>query len=128
MPYVLPFLLAMVVTIGALPVFARMAAKWRIIDQPGARKVHSTPIPRSGGIAMAAGVLVAAVVAVHLEPADQYFLLAAGVLTLFGALDDRFDLDYRIKLVGQLIAVSIVVFAGGSEIHALTLQDRVWLP
>jgi UDP-GlcNAc:undecaprenyl-phosphate/decaprenyl-phosphate GlcNAc-1-phosphate transferase len=125
---VMPFLLAMVVTIAWLPVFGRVAAKWRIVDQPGHRKVHAVPIPRIGGVAMAIGVLVAAILVVPLERADRHFLVAAGVLTVFGALDDRFDLDYRVKLVGQVLAAGIVVFAGDTQIHSLTLDDVILLP
>jgi UDP-GlcNAc:undecaprenyl-phosphate GlcNAc-1-phosphate transferase len=125
---VMPFLLAMVVTIAWLPVFGRVAAKWRIVDQPSNRKVHSVPIPRIGGVAMAIGVLVAAIVVVPLERPDWYFLIGAGVLTVFGALDDRFDLDYRVKLLGQALAAGIVVFAGDTQIQALTLDDRLLLP
>jgi UDP-GlcNAc:undecaprenyl-phosphate GlcNAc-1-phosphate transferase len=128
MLFVMPFLLAMVVTMAWLPVFGRFAAKWRIVDQPGERKVHSIPIPRIGGVAMAIGVLVSALIVIPLEPSDRYFLIAAGVLAVFGALDDRFDLDYRIKLAGQLIAAAIVVFGGDVQIHALTFDDRVLLP
>lgn len=128
MLFVMPFLLAMVVTMAWLPVFGRFAAKWQIVDQPGARKVHSMPIPRIGGVAMAIGVLVSALIVIRLEPADRFFLIAAGVLAVFGALDDRFDLDYRIKLTGQLIAAAIVVLGGHIQIHALTLDDRVLLP
>ncbi len=128
MLFIMPFLLAMVVTMAWLPVFGRFAAKWRIVDQPGERKVHSIPIPRIGGVAMAIGVLVSALIVIPLQPSDRYFLIAAGVLAVFGALDDRFDLDYRIKLAGQLIAAAIVVFGGDIQIHALTLDDRVLLP
>jgi UDP-GlcNAc:undecaprenyl-phosphate/decaprenyl-phosphate GlcNAc-1-phosphate transferase len=52
MLYVMPFLLAMIVTMAWLPVFGRVAAKWRIVDHPGERKVHAVPIPRIGGVAM----------------------------------------------------------------------------
>jgi UDP-GlcNAc:undecaprenyl-phosphate GlcNAc-1-phosphate transferase len=128
MPYVMPFLLAMVVTMAWLPVFGRVAAKWRIVDHPGERKVHAVPIPRIGGVAMAMGVLAAALIVVPLEAPDRYFLIAAGVVALFGGLDDRFDLDYRIKLVGQLLAAGIVILGGDIQIHALTLDDRVMLP
>lgn len=128
MLFVMPFLLAMVVTMAWLPVFGRFAAKWRVVDQPGERKVHSIPIPRIGGVAMAIGVLISAVIVIPLEQSDRYFLIAAGVLAVFGALDDRFDLDYRIKLVGQLIAAAIVVLGGDIQIHALTFDDRVLLP
>jgi UDP-GlcNAc:undecaprenyl-phosphate GlcNAc-1-phosphate transferase len=126
--FVMPFLLAMVVTMAWLPVFRRFAAKWGIVDQPGDRKVHAAPIPRIGGIAMAIGVLVAAVVVIPLQAADRYFLIAAAVLTIFGGLDDRFDLNYRIKLLGQVLAALIVILGGGVQIHDLTLDDRVFLP
>jgi UDP-GlcNAc:undecaprenyl-phosphate GlcNAc-1-phosphate transferase len=124
----MPFLLAMVVTMAWLPIFGRVAAKWRIVDHPGERKVHAVPIPRIGGVAMAIGVLVAAIVVVPLERPDRYFLAAAGVIVLFGGLDDRFDLDYRLKLLGQLLAAAIVVVGGDIQIHAVTLDDRVMLP
>src|ERR1700728_608352 len=117
----MPFLLAMVVTMAWLPIFGRVAAKWRIVDHPGERKVHAVPIPRIGGVAMAIGVLVAALIVVPLETPDRYFLIAAGVVALFGGLDDRFDLDYRIKLLGQLFAAAIVILGGDIQIHALTL-------
>jgi UDP-GlcNAc:undecaprenyl-phosphate/decaprenyl-phosphate GlcNAc-1-phosphate transferase len=128
MRYVLPFILAMVVTMAWLPVLVRLANKWLIIDRPSGRKVHTMPIPRVGGLAMACGVLVAALLTIHLQIADRWFLVAAGVLIAFGALDDRFDLDYRVKLVGQLLAVNIVVVFGNVQIHTLTLDDQIALP
>jgi UDP-GlcNAc:undecaprenyl-phosphate GlcNAc-1-phosphate transferase len=85
-------------------------------------------MPRVGGIAMALGVLVAAVIAIDLQGQDRWFLAAAAVLIAFGGLDDRYDLDYRIKLVGQLLAVGAVVIGGNVRIHDITLDDRVLLP
>jgi UDP-GlcNAc:undecaprenyl-phosphate GlcNAc-1-phosphate transferase len=128
MQYVMSFILAMVVTMTWMPLLARLATKWLIVDHPGARKVHATPIPRIGGLAMAIGVFVAALISIDLQEQDRWFLVAAGVLVLFGVLDDRFDLDYRVKLVGQFVAVSIVAFAGHVQVHAITLDDRVMLP
>jgi UDP-GlcNAc:undecaprenyl-phosphate GlcNAc-1-phosphate transferase len=128
MRYVMPFLLAMIVSMALQPVLGRFASKWGIVDPPGTRKVHATPIPRIGGLAMVIGVLVAALLTIDLEPGDRYFLIAAGVLMVFGVLDDRFDLDYRVKLAGQVLAVLIVVFLGDIQIHSMTLDDRVMLP
>jgi UDP-GlcNAc:undecaprenyl-phosphate GlcNAc-1-phosphate transferase len=128
MLYVMPFLLAMVVTMAWLPIFRRFASRWGIVDQPGARKVHLIAIPRIGGLAMVIGVLVAALIVIPLEPDDRWFLVAAGVLAAFGAADDRFDLDYRIKLLGQIIAILIVALAGHAQILSITLDDRVILP
>ncbi len=128
MLYGMPFLMAMVVTMAWMPVFARVAHHWGVVDRPGARKVHAAPIPRIGGIAMVIGVMVAALIVIPLEPRDSCFLLAAAVLACFGVLDDRFDLDYRVKLIGQLLAVLIVAIAGGTQIQSITLDERIWLP
>ncbi len=124
----MPFVVAMIGAMATLPFLAKLAQRWRIVDHPGQRKIHSAPIPRIGGLAMALGVFVAAGVAIRLEVADRWFLSAAGVLVVFGALDDRYDLNYRIKFAGQLLAVAMVVFAGDVQIHALTLDDRYMLP
>jgi UDP-GlcNAc:undecaprenyl-phosphate/decaprenyl-phosphate GlcNAc-1-phosphate transferase len=128
MHYVMPFILAMVVTMASLPLLAKLAARWLIVDHPAARKMHSAPIPRIGGLAMVIGVLAAASLGMDLQPQDRWFLAAAAVLVAFGILDDRFDLDYRIKFVGQLLAVIIVVTVGQVQIRAITLDDRVLLP
>jgi UDP-GlcNAc:undecaprenyl-phosphate GlcNAc-1-phosphate transferase len=128
MQYVLPFILAMVVTMAWLPVLVHLANKWLMVDHPGARKVHTAPVPRVGGIAMALGVLIAALVTTSLQRADIWFLAAAGVLIAFGVMDDRFDLDYRVKLIGQFLAVIVVVFAGDVRIQTIALDDRLWLP
>jgi UDP-GlcNAc:undecaprenyl-phosphate GlcNAc-1-phosphate transferase len=124
----MPFLLAMVVTVACLPVFGRLATRWGIVDNPGLRKVHGAPIPRIGGLAMAIGALTAAIIVIPLAPSDRFFLIAAVVLTVFGVLDDRFDLHYRVKFFGQLLAVLIVVLGGDIQIHSVTLEDRVMLP
>ncbi len=128
MLYVMPFLLAMVVTMAWLPVFGRAATRWGIVDKPGVRKVHAVPIPRIGGLAMVIGVLVAAIIVIPLGSHDRWFLIAAVVLAAFGAADDRFDLHYGIKLLGQLLAILIVVIAGDAQIHSFTLDERLLLP
>lgn len=128
MRYVLSFILAMVVTMAWMPVLARVAGRWLFVDQPGSRKIHAAPIPRVGGMAMALGVFVAAFLTIDLQPQDRAFLAAAVVLVVFGAFDDRFDLDYRVKLIGQFLAVGIVVLAGDVQVHTITLDDRIVLP
>ncbi len=128
MQFLLPFVVAMVVAMASLPMFVRLANRLLLVDQPGGRKVHTLPIPRIGGLAMACGVVVAAMLTLKLQDQDRWFLAGAGTLTVFGALDDRFDLDYRIKLLGQIIAVAFVVLPGGIQIHAIALDDRIVLP
>lgn len=122
------FILAMVVTMTTLPALARVAGHIGLLDRPGARKVHAAPIPRVGGLAMALGILAAGLMTLQLEGPERWFLLAISVLVAFGVWDDRVDLDYRVKLLGQLISVAIVVLGGDVRIRAITLDDAVPLP
>jgi UDP-GlcNAc:undecaprenyl-phosphate GlcNAc-1-phosphate transferase len=128
MDLLLTFVIAMVVTMALIPPLMHLAVRWRIVDLPAARKVHTQPIPRVGGIAMAAGLLLAVLLNADLGQAESAYLLAAGTLLLFGVADDRFDLDYRIKFLGQLLAAGIVIVAGHVTIASITLNERMLLP
>ena len=59
---ILVFASALLFAITATPGARWVALKLGIIDQPAARKVHSTPIPRFGGVAMYGAVVIALLV------------------------------------------------------------------
>ncbi|MDE2306055.1 MAG: undecaprenyl/decaprenyl-phosphate alpha-N-acetylglucosaminyl 1-phosphate transferase [Gammaproteobacteria bacterium] len=128
MPVVLPFIVGMVVTMAWLPVLVRAAIRWSFVDLPGTRKVHALPVPRVGGLAMLTGVFAAAAIAIPVDRKDEWFLGSAALLAVFGALDDRLDLDYRLKLAGQCLAVAGVLYGGDVLVGTLTMVDRVVLP
>lgn len=41
----------------AVPVVRRLALRWQLVDKPGARKVHTSPTPMGGGLAIWLGVV-----------------------------------------------------------------------
>jgi UDP-GlcNAc:undecaprenyl-phosphate GlcNAc-1-phosphate transferase len=111
------FLLAAGVTALVTPLSMRFARRIGAIDEPRERGLSDQPTPLLGGLAIFAGTLVAALVAL---PAGYFndhqlwhgVLLGAAVITLVGALDDRFDLHPALKLAGQVLAAVIVVHYG----------------
>ena len=113
------FILAMFVTMSLIPFLMRSAERWRVIDMPDHRKVHSHAIPRIGGMAMVAGALIPIIM--WLMPNTTVIALLCGMLVVFGfgLWDDRCDLDYRIKFFGQFLAVIIVIFYGGIRIDII---------
>jgi UDP-GlcNAc:undecaprenyl-phosphate/decaprenyl-phosphate GlcNAc-1-phosphate transferase len=123
----LAFIVALSVTAALIPLLAKWAPVFGLTDAPGPRKVHSAPVPRVGGLAMAVGVLIPTVVSVSLVPEIRGLLLGLLVLLLFGVWDDRVTLGYRTKLAGQIIAVGICMFIGGLHVGALTI-DGYMLP
>jgi UDP-GlcNAc:undecaprenyl-phosphate GlcNAc-1-phosphate transferase len=111
------FLLAAVVTALLTPLTMRFATRVGAVDEPRERGLSSRPTPRLGGLAIFAGVLVAvlAFLPAGYGASTQMWhgvLIAAALITLVGALDDRFELPPILKLAGQIAAAVIVVHYG----------------
>lgn len=103
---------AMVISMVLIPIMVRFAPRLGLIDRPNARKVHTAPIPRVGGIGIVLGGLT---VIVFLLPPDRLvhaYLLGALVLFFFGIWDDIFEIGHYAKFFGQLIAALIVILYG----------------
>jgi UDP-GlcNAc:undecaprenyl-phosphate GlcNAc-1-phosphate transferase len=127
-PLFFAFLIALSITTACMPVLLRWAPKAGLTDKPGVRKVHTAPVPRVGGIAMAAGILVPTLITASLSPALLGLLSGVLVLVAFGVWDDRADLHYGLKFLGQFVAVGLCMYIGDVRIESLTLDGRVELP
>ena len=116
-----------------VPVSKKIATRLGAIDKPSARRVHSVPTTRMGGIAICGGMGLALLVAYAVQYLGilqdrifsseiNYDILFAAVLVIFlvGAIDDVKQLRARTKLFGQIIAALIAVFAGVllTDIHS----------
>lgn len=124
MELMLGFLLAMSVTMALIPPLMHVAARFHIVDAPSERKVHGTPVPRVGGIAMAAGTLLALSLSGPFAQPMPAYIAGVVVLLLFGIWDDRVTLSAGSKLVGQAIAAVLVMTWGDVQISTLTLTER----
>jgi UDP-GlcNAc:undecaprenyl-phosphate GlcNAc-1-phosphate transferase len=128
------FAVATVVAALLTPVTMRFARRIGAVDQPSERGLASRATPLLGGLAIFAAVLTAGLLwlpdltrGVHhhgLLVADPVHwhgvLLAAGVITAVGAIDDRFPLHPLIKLLGQ-IAAAILAEQAGVVVREITL-------
>ncbi|MDH3784077.1 MAG: undecaprenyl/decaprenyl-phosphate alpha-N-acetylglucosaminyl 1-phosphate transferase [Acidobacteriota bacterium] len=121
---------AMVITWLVTPVVIRFADWIGAVDVPGARKIHSTPIPRIGGVAVFAGFVGAVVVAAAVTdswPTSQVaaidwrgLAVAAFGLLLVGLLDDLRGLSFQWKFAAQILAASYV-WTCGFSVESLAL-------
>jgi UDP-GlcNAc:undecaprenyl-phosphate GlcNAc-1-phosphate transferase len=119
------FLAAASVTALLTPATKRLARAVGAIDQPRARGLSERMTPLLGGVAIFAGALVAGLIwlpAGYGEDRQLWHgvLLACAVITLVGALDDRFELPPPLKLAGQVLAAVITVHFGVA-VKAITL-------
>jgi UDP-GlcNAc:undecaprenyl-phosphate/decaprenyl-phosphate GlcNAc-1-phosphate transferase len=124
----LAFIIALSVTAALIPILVRWAPAIGLTDAPGPRKVHSMPVPRVGGLAMAAGLLVPTLMTVELTPSIRGVLLGLLVLLVFGLWDDRVNLGYRTKFAGQVLAAGLCMVVGNVHIGSLMIGSVIVLP
>lgn len=110
-------LIAFVVTLVATPVAIALARRLDIMDRPDAvLKPHARPTPYLGGVAIAAGWLVANVVAMAFTGfhANGLIVLAGGVgMMIVGLLDDVADLSPKVRLaIGAVIIGAVIASTG----------------
>jgi UDP-GlcNAc:undecaprenyl-phosphate GlcNAc-1-phosphate transferase len=126
--YFLTFFLALFVTYLMTPVVKILAPKINAVDIPNGRKMHDTPIPRLGGVAIYFGFVVSVVVAFLLARTFGSkldfqmvagIIAAASVLVVVGVLDDIKNLRATTKLFWQIVA-TLIVIAFGVEISFIT--------
>lgn len=118
---------ALLIVVGTVPVVRRLSIRWHIIDQPAARKVHQAPMPRFGGLAMVAAVLLAVVVFEDRFRINQLvsILIGAAWVSVLGGIDDRWGLRPVLKFAGQVVAVAILI-ATGVQVHLFPFQVLDW--
>ena len=92
-----------------------------LVDKPSGRKVHTGNIPLVGGVA----ICITIVQYIYSHPgminhANLYMCCIVG-LTIVGALDDRYDLSVKIRMLVQtLISIAMIYFA---QAELVTLGD-----
>jgi UDP-GlcNAc:undecaprenyl-phosphate GlcNAc-1-phosphate transferase len=129
------FLVAMALAAILTPLAARLARRVGAVAMPSERGLATRMTPLLGGIAILAGVVVAATIwmpaTFNLPRAiggrgsgatvHTWALLAgAAVITLVGAIDDARDLSPLLKLLGQ-IAAAVIAVEGGAKVTDITL-------
>ena len=131
MAYLTTLFLSLFATISLIPLLIKISRRLKVFDIPNARKVHTEPIPRIGGIAIAIGVFVPLLIWWTTEDTFlQTYTVGAGIIVCFGILDDLKGFDYKLKFSSQIAAALVVVYAGGLKITNLgtLLPDTVVLP
>jgi UDP-GlcNAc:undecaprenyl-phosphate GlcNAc-1-phosphate transferase len=117
--FIIGFLVSMGLALALTPLVKKFAVRIGAMDTPNARKVHTRIMPRLGGLGiyLAFIITVAALlpfVSSWFTTRDMSFvsafLIGGTIIVLIGALDDRFELSAKVKLLGQIIAASVVVF------------------
>lgn len=107
------FLIALTVTGFSTPWVRRLAVWSGFVDSPAQRKLHSTPMPLMGGLAIIAGAFLAVLIfSSQLPRSVTGVLLAGSLVALAGLVDDRLGLPAWVKLLAQLAGFAVLAQYG----------------
>ena len=129
------FLMSLGLSLVLTPAVRALGIKCGALDYPGGRKVHETPIPRIGGLAVFLAFTITALFANAFLPnvGGLYkcnfntFMGHAGaiLILLCGLFDDFRRLNPWVKLFFQILAATLA-FIGGAAIGGVYVGGHGW--
>jgi len=105
--------IAFLIVLALTPLVRVLCLRAQIVDRPGPLKIHSTPTPRLGGVAIFSGI-IAGILAVNAGAAVANWpvLAAFALIWLTGLLDDLRSLPATLRLAAQFMCAALLWHAG----------------
>lgn len=115
MNYIVFFIVAFIF----LFLLRKIAKKINLVDKPNERKKHNGEIPLVGGISIYLTLMLALWFKSDLLVHSEIYVLCASVLLIIGVIDDKYDVDFRIRLVVQILISCTMIFGAGLSLKSL---------
>lgn len=117
MDIITPAIVSFLITVLAVPPTIFLAKKFKLMDNPLKRPhpahVQKRVVPRAGGILPFVGIVFAVIIFLPLTLNIWGILAGLTILLMIGLLDDKYPgFSPYLRLFGQFIAASFVVFSG----------------
>lgn len=114
------FFVALIAAVAVTPFAIWIAPKIGAMDIPkDNRRMHKKAMPRFGGIAILAGIILSLAIFVPHDKGIVSAMVGCGMIYIVGVIDDLKNLRPIIKFAGQIICAA-VVFAMGLRIEFIT--------
>jgi UDP-GlcNAc:undecaprenyl-phosphate GlcNAc-1-phosphate transferase len=107
------------VTASMIVIMCRLAGPCGMVDRPGGRKKHAGEIPLIGGLAILMGLLAGLPLLRIPLGVPLHLVATAAILALAGAVDDRFGMGARARLLLEICAAAWMIVAGAPHIACL---------
>lgn len=110
-----------VIALLTLPVIINFSLSKNLVDVPGRRKVHKKITPSLGGVAIFLGFITSSLIWIDFDSWGliKFVLVALFVVFFIGVRDDLVPLRWIVKLLGQIMAASLLIFLFELRIHSL---------
>lgn len=111
--YLLTFVLALLLALYGVPLARRAAVQFNIVDRPDGRlKQQAAPVPYFGGLAVYLAFLISLALTFEFRQDVLGVVLAGTLMVMMGLIDDFGVLTPGPKLIGQLVAVFVLIKSG----------------
>ncbi len=109
-------IISFVLTVFCVKLSIKIGYKFEIIDTPGYRKIHKSPIPRSGGMAFFVSFFMLVLFLILLKIYDFKILkgayLSLIIIFLLGIYDDVKGANAKVKFLFQILSASLLWYNG----------------
>lgn len=115
--------IAFVLALCCTHMLSRPGTRWRILDYPNERSLHSRPTPRTGGLAILVAVYGAGIVTAAIWPLPSIAVAIAGgvlVIAAISFLDDGRGVAPVWRMLVHLSA-AVAMIAAGLEVQTVSL-------
>lgn len=96
------------------PIMRMLALRFKVLDMPAERKIHSEPTPLFGGMAVYLGVTLPLLWTKSFDSEGLSILLGGTVLLIVGIINDRREIPAGIRLLIQIAISAFVIKSGVS--------------
>jgi UDP-GlcNAc:undecaprenyl-phosphate GlcNAc-1-phosphate transferase len=115
--YLALFLLPLVISWLLTALLIRLAPRFGLFDDPGARKVHRKRTPRGGGLAIYVAMLASEFCFFHGGEGHAFPVLALGlIIMLLGLIDDMHPLPWQLRLAVQMGVAIVAVLTLSADL------------
>ncbi len=104
-----------------VPIFKKVAFHIGAIDYPNKRRLNKVPMPTIGGVAVFFSFLLGYMIFGNKSSEMISILIASFIILMVGLIDDIKPISAKYQFLGQLIAVSVIIFYGKISIEHFTI-------
>ena len=119
MSFMLVFVTSFLSAIALTPLATWLALRTGAVDRPSARRIHTKPTPRLGGVAISLAFVIGVYFSLAFPRSDpneperlKGLLIGCALMFLIGLVDDYYELKSTPQLIAQFIAALIAIGSG----------------
>lgn len=106
------FFLSFFIVVLITPYIKALAVSLKFYDYPNERKIHSSPIPYLGGVALFFGIITPLLLFFPFDMKLAGIIAGAFIFLCLGMIDDIIPVSAWIKLAVQIVVAVIVYYCG----------------